>query len=224
MAGVDIVDSPMLSKCLDFCQALASQGQAFNISISIGPSFSFSMDTRSKEMKGPLVKKRTSPSTLRRNARRRAEFLDKKQQNPSSRIPLDNATASEKPKCDQCEYKAASEKGLRQHVRMKHNKPEMAAGTPEILRSQRDFSTSLTSSPLLTTREDICKNCGDPFSPGHQCEGNLGTMGCSCSNSNCCGCHHDDSCECRQSNKQTAFCDCRDISDVDCNKQLKPKK
>ena len=124
----------------------------------------------------------------------------------------------------QCEYKAASEKGLRQHVRMKHNKPEMAAGTPEILRSQRDFSTSLTSSPLLTTREDICKNCGDPFSPGHQCEGNLGTMGCSCSNSNCCGCHHDDSCECRQSNKQTAFCDCRDISDVDCNKQLKPKK
>ena len=70
MAGVDIVDSPMLSKCLDFCQALASHGQAFNISISIGPSFSFSMDTRSKEMKGPLAKKRTSPSTLWRNAKR----------------------------------------------------------------------------------------------------------------------------------------------------------
>jgi hypothetical protein len=39
--------------------------------------------------------------------------LDKKQQNPSGWIPLDNATASEKPKCDQCEYKAVSEKGLR---------------------------------------------------------------------------------------------------------------
>jgi hypothetical protein len=48
---------------------------------------------------------------------------------------------------------------------MKHNKPEVAARTLEILRRQRDFSTSLTSSPLLSIREENCKNCEGPFSP-----------------------------------------------------------
>ena len=74
MAGEDEVDSPpLLSKCLDFCQALARQGHTFNISIAIGTSFSFSLDTRSKEVvTSKVIKKKASPSTLRRNAKRRA--------------------------------------------------------------------------------------------------------------------------------------------------------
>ena len=41
MAAVEEVNLPLLSKCLDFCQALASQGHVFNLSVPIGPSFSF---------------------------------------------------------------------------------------------------------------------------------------------------------------------------------------
>ena len=79
MTAVDEVNSSLASKCMDFCQALASQGQAFNFSIVIGPNFSFSLDTRSKVMQESVTKKRSSPSTLHRNAKRREEFVKKKQ-------------------------------------------------------------------------------------------------------------------------------------------------
>ena len=90
MSGED--SSSLASKCMAFCQTLASQGQVFNFSLSIGPDFSFSLDTRSKAVKTQGTKKRSSPSTLRRNARRRAEFNSKKQQSSPSRISSgDNA-------------------------------------------------------------------------------------------------------------------------------------
>ena len=84
MSGED--STSLASKCMAFCQTLASQGQVFNFSLSIGPDFSFSLDTRSKAVKTQGTKKRSSPSTLRRNARRRAEFDAKKQQSSQSRI------------------------------------------------------------------------------------------------------------------------------------------
>ena len=81
MAETGEVDlSLAYSKCMEFCQALASQGQSFKFSISIGSNFSFSLDTRSKATTSQGTKKMASPSTLRRNARRREEFLAKKQQ------------------------------------------------------------------------------------------------------------------------------------------------
>ena len=79
MAAVVEANSTLVSKCMDFCQALASQGQVFNFSLSVGPTFSFSLDTT--RSKAPWTKKKPSPSTLRRNARRREEFNAKKQQN-----------------------------------------------------------------------------------------------------------------------------------------------
>ena len=93
MTAVDENDSSLVTKCLDFCQALTSQGTAFNFSISIGSSFSFSLDTRKKVLAlgtQGKTKKKPSPSTVRRNARRREDFL-KKKQNPapeSSARPL----------------------------------------------------------------------------------------------------------------------------------------
>ena len=140
MAGVEKVDSPLLSKCLDFCQALASQGHAFNFSVAIGPSFTFSLDTRSKAVSQVVAKKKPSPSTLRRNAKRREEFIAKKQLKPSPRI-------SSEIKCDQCEYVAASKKGLRQHIRMKHK---------EELRSSHEGPLHVSISPLLdASREEL---------------------------------------------------------------------
>ena len=156
-------DSSLASKCMAFCQALASQGQHFNFSISIGSDFSFSLDTRSKAVTSQGTKKMASPSTLLRNARRREEFLAKKQQESSTRISSENSAAVKELKCDQCEYVAASEKGLRQHIRMKHK---------EVLRCSDESRGPLDcSSPLLSnTREELCQNCEAPFTTGHQCE------------------------------------------------------
>ena len=72
MAAVVEAASTLVFKCMEFCQALASQGQVFHFSLSVGPSFSFSLDTT--RSKAPQTKKKPSPSTLRRNARRREEF------------------------------------------------------------------------------------------------------------------------------------------------------
>ena len=120
MAAVVEVNSTLASKCMDFSQALASQGQVFNFSLSVGPTFSFSLDTtRSKALR---TKKKPSPLMLRRNPRRREDFKAKKQQSsPTSTSALLPSPEKEKrPLCDLCDYKAASEQGLKTHKRMKH--------------------------------------------------------------------------------------------------------
>ena len=103
MTAVDEVNSSLASKCMDFCQALASQGQAFNFSIVIGPNFSFSLDTRSKAMLESGTKKRASPSTLRRNAKRREEFAKKKQNSSVRTTTEDDTATSNSLACDQCD-------------------------------------------------------------------------------------------------------------------------
>ena len=164
-------EDSMASKCLAFCQTLVSQGQVVNFSLSIGSDFTFSLDTRSKAFESQVNKKKLSPSTVRRNARRRAEYLAKKQQIPPSRISNGEAvqTSTVFP-CDQCDYLGASEKGLKQHARMKHRKAEATPSSPEALRSKGESSRSLIGSPLpLHNRGENCPNCDGPFSPGHQC-------------------------------------------------------
>ena len=108
---------------MEFCQALASQGQTFHFSLAMGPTFSFSLDTRRKEVMSSGFKK-LSPSTQRRNTKRREEFLIKKKQTPSTvDSPVEKAVVSDFP-CDQCDYSNGSEKGLRQHKRMKQGKSQ----------------------------------------------------------------------------------------------------
>ena len=84
MAAVAGKDSSLASKCLDLCQALATQGKEFTFSVTIGSSFSFSLDTRKKSCEAKQPGKRSSPSTMRRNARRKESFLKKKGQPPAS--------------------------------------------------------------------------------------------------------------------------------------------
>ena len=176
MSGPASGDTILLTKCLEFCQALSSQGQPFNISISTGSGFSFSLDTRSKAVNtnSQSQKKKASPSTLRRNAKRRKEFLARKQQTSPTTESSGDETASVTPKCDQCEYIAASEKGLKQHTRMKHKNTAPLQSTPEIPRSRDELQGSLdcsnSMSPLSSRREENCSNCDGTFSPVHQCE------------------------------------------------------
>ena len=138
MAAVAEVGSSLLSKCLDLCQALCNQGQTFNFSVTIGKDFTFSMDTRSKAA-SPVIKKKESPSTLRRNARRREEYLQRKKNPSKVKSTEEVETVSDALSCDQCDYKPASEKGLK---RMKHKTPQ----PKESLRQSEEGSASLSAS------------------------------------------------------------------------------
>ena len=71
-------EESLVSQCLDFCQMLAGKSMPFSFSLNVGTHFSFSVDTRGKEALPSPMKKKKTPSTLRRNARRREEFLKKK--------------------------------------------------------------------------------------------------------------------------------------------------
>ena len=116
---------------------------------------------------------RASPSRLRRNAKRREEFLARKEQTSPTTESGGDEIASVTHKCDQCEYVTASGKGLKQHSRMKH-KNTAPASTPEIPRSrdesQGSLDCSISMSPLSQRREENCSNCDAAFSPVHQCE------------------------------------------------------
>ena len=205
MSQLSEEDAKLVSQCLDICQTLAGKSLPFSFSFNIGPNFSFSVDTRGKEVLAPQKKKKT-PSTLRRDARRREELLRKK---------LNAPTVEKVFKCDQCDNTFKSENGLKIHIGKSHKNLNSTPATPDCLRQQPGSSVGLSASPLLdTSREESSPT--SPISGGRTC---------TCSNLNCCGCYHDDSCECRQTNKITAFCDCEDVdpSHGDCNKQFKTK-
>ena len=61
---------------------LAGKSLSFSFSLKIGTNFSFSLDTRGEAALSSAKKKQT-PSTLRRNARRREQFLQKKLASPA---------------------------------------------------------------------------------------------------------------------------------------------
>ena len=83
MATVPVKEDAFLaSQCLDFCQMLAGKSLSFSFSLKIGTNFSFSLDTRGEAALSSAKKKQT-PSTLRRNARRREQFLQKKLASPA---------------------------------------------------------------------------------------------------------------------------------------------
>ena len=77
----------MAIKCMEFCQALTSQGVKFSFNLYTGTSFSFTLDTKESGKPTSVVaepakkrrkKKKLSPSDVRRNERRRQEFLKRK--------------------------------------------------------------------------------------------------------------------------------------------------
>ena len=168
MAAMSVKEdnSAILSQCLDFCQTLAGKSLNFSFTLTLGNNFSFSLDTSEKKALAPKAKKK-SPSTLRRDARRRNEFVRKK---------LEASTGEKAFKCNQCGNNFKSENGLKIHVGKAHRKVNLA--TPDHLRQQPKRSVSLSASPLLdTSREEPCLNSievtreevgeekGEPVSP-----------------------------------------------------------
>ena len=135
MTAVGDNDSSLAAKCLDLCQTLACQGLAFNFSLTISSSFSFSLDTRDKGLALATTgktKKKSSLSTLRRNARRKEAFLQRKQ-NPapvSYEVEVDHAAdlpqnGEDTFKCNICGNAFKSDKGLRIHKGKSHKGSEL---------------------------------------------------------------------------------------------------
>ena len=174
MAAAAEDNSSLASQCLALCQALASQGQEFTFSVTIGASFSFSLDTRRKIPEVKAVGKRSSPSTQRRNARRRQAFLKEKAHPPvSCLVSPDGSNLSKELKCTQCDLPFKCEEELKIHIADKHIFPVLK--TPEKERSHPPIS-DLNLTPVLgEEREEplssvTCENCQGPFSADHQCD------------------------------------------------------
>ena len=170
MTSLNETHAALLSQCLDFCHTLSSKSLTFSFALALGNSFSFHLDTSGR---GALAtktkkKKKKTPSALRRNARRRAEFLKKKPEASTSDDALQSEHASveeaveriEKTfKCDQCQNSFKSENGLKIHAGKSHKKVTSLSSTPERLRQQLDGSMSLSASPLLeASREEFSLN------------------------------------------------------------------
>ena len=173
MTALSEIDSSLTTQCLDFCQALAGQGKVFKFSLTIGSSFTFHLDT--KEGKATLpskIPKRKSPSTIKRNAKRREEFLSKKSTSRSSSVAtgLESNQLPLKPceafQCDQCDASFKTVNGLKIHKGKTHKE----TSSPEKLR--KSFSQpSLTVSPMRDqSRVESCHNCDLEMSPTHLCE------------------------------------------------------
>ena len=166
MTDVGETDSSLATKCLALCQALTSQGLVFNFSLNVGPTFSFSLDTKSKEALPSKVKKKASPSTLRRNMRRREEFFNKKKSEASEAEKSESYKEASQPAtfpCNQCDNVFKSEKALKIHIGKGHKTVE------KIRRSSSD--PSLMVSPIRESGRIIpCHNCGGDMSPTHLCQ------------------------------------------------------
>ena len=85
-------DALYASQCLDFCQLQVGKSLPFSSSLKIGTNFSFSLDTRGEGLlPSTKKKKKQTPSTLRRNARRREQFLQKN----ASTAPVSNPVSEQ---------------------------------------------------------------------------------------------------------------------------------
>ena len=87
-------DALYASQCLDFCQLQVGKSLPFSFSFSlkIGTNFSFSLDTRGEGLlPSTKKKKKQTPYTLRRNARRTEQFLQKN----ASTAPVSNPVSEQ---------------------------------------------------------------------------------------------------------------------------------
>ena len=79
-------DESLALKCLEVCQTLTSSGLAFTFTLKVGENFTFTLDTKVKDQ-AVRPRKKKSPSSLRRDERRRTELRAKATTLPGTRQP-----------------------------------------------------------------------------------------------------------------------------------------
>ena len=112
-------ESSLAAKCLDFSQALTRQGKNFNFNLNLGSTFTFALDTRVKSSPPEMVRKKLSPYAIRRNARRKKDYL-KRKYNPLETAEVDLETSGHDVdhfQCEQCNYRANYKVSLSKHIR-----------------------------------------------------------------------------------------------------------
>ena len=195
-------DAKLVSQCLDFCQTLAGKSLTFSFALTIGTNFSISVDTMGK---GPLApkekKKKPTPSAMRRNARRREEFLNKKLNASTAAKPAQSEPAAAK----EAEAPAKAPSGPHHHPSPSPSSERRQVITVGRERAKPTFSQldgdppsspgSTSGSPSLPQvagqpcsdgwcKEDdhckICKRCYE-LCPDHQ--------GCNCKGGQCVICN-----------------------------------
>ena len=169
MTAAGETDSSLATQCLDFCQVLARQGKVFKFSLTIGSTFAFSLDTKEGKANLPSgTQRRKSPSTLRRNAKRREEFLAKKSTLESSVITgLESSRKQcEAYQCDQCDSSFKTMNGLKIHKGKSHKE----ASSPEKLRKSHSQPSLIVSPVKDQSRVETCHNCDMEMSPTHLCK------------------------------------------------------
>ena len=178
MEEVPVGDSSLAHQCLVLCQTLASQGRTFSFSLTAGSSFIFSMESTGVAVPVQEVKKKSSPSTLRRNAKRRQLFLKRKLESsiemkapseyPPSASPvvslpqLSSAMRVEgRPfQCDLCTASFVSKHGLKYHTESTH--------TMASIQSSSIFTSFPPGSPAIIQSKAPnifpCDQCAGSFS------------------------------------------------------------
>ena len=165
MSGDTVSVHSMLQQCLAFSREMKSEDKSFKFSyVTTNFTFNFSTMEEKKPSTIAKVRKKISPSTLRRNARRKEEYLQKKVEAAFNQVILDptnkdkdkdNETSKQDTaridlKCDQCGKSCKSNQVLRIHIGKAHkSEPE-----PESLRSELEQSTSLILTPPKDAREE----------------------------------------------------------------------
>ena len=163
----------MAKQCLALCHTLASQGRTFSLSLTAGSTFIFSMESKGVVIPAEKVKKKSSPSTLRRNARRRDIFLRRKLEShskmevssecppcPSSAPPSissPNRVEGRPFKCDLCAASFVSKHGLKYHMESIH---KIVPPGSTILHPHPSGTQNPASSPFP------CGKCTYSFSSG----------------------------------------------------------
>ena len=172
--------SDLMIQCLEFSQALENKGRTFKLAIQ-ARQFSFFLDTRGTNTNTKVVdrmKKKLSPSQVRRNQRRKEEFLRRKEEflrrkeeflrrkseSPNETNPLVTETPESdtevvektaeqviKFKCDQCGKSCKSENGLKIHVGKAHKKED---ASPQEKKRGNSQEVELTVSPVKDTRAE----------------------------------------------------------------------
>ena len=97
-----VSEAALAIKFLEVCQELTIKGIHFTCTLTVGSTINLSLDTTEKEKKEestPLARRKTSPSTTRRIARRKALQLNKleeeKQNLEKSKVPKTTTAAAE---------------------------------------------------------------------------------------------------------------------------------
>ena len=191
MASPPVINNdqpPLATHCLEFTKALVMQGVGFHFSITAG-SFSFSFDNAKGNRNSDTAwtpakpeKTRKTPSTLRRNARRKELFLKKKSETLSC-IPSSQTEINHPQSQDNCPPSHDSidndNKVVHQNMgkgdwisNQRSHSPILQLDGNSDLSGEDDDQSQLndTKDAIVDNHSDIlCAMCNNQMTPTHQC-------------------------------------------------------